>query len=86
MDIEAGLILYLKKVSQCIKNTTGIYSVGTKIMYYMYWVLKGSIDFYFPAVRLFLPTATPTPHHRRFRMDITPCFWGVLDSIHWWWR
>jgi len=61
MDIEAGLILYLKKVSQCIKNTTGIYSVGTKIMYYMYWVLKGSIDFYFPAVRLFLPTATPTP-------------------------
>ena len=61
MDIEAGLILYLKKVSQCIKNTTGIYSVGTKIMYYMYWVLKGSIDFYFPAVRLFLPTATPPP-------------------------
>jgi len=61
MDIEAGLILYLKKVSQCIKNTTGIYSVGTKIMYYMYWILKGSIDFYFPAVRLFLPTATPTP-------------------------
>jgi len=55
-------------------------------MYYMYWVLKGSIDFYFPTVRLFLPTATPTPHHRRFRMDITPCFWGVLDSIHWWWR
>ena len=19
-------------------------------------------------------------------MDITPCFWRVLDSIHWWWR
>ena len=59
MDIEAGLILYLKKVSQCIKNTTGIYSVGTKIMYYMYWVLKGSVDFYFSGVHVFLTLSVP---------------------------